>query len=431
MKKMPRGKFKRTVVGTGTAAKVGGKVLKYLVKKPFLSDENRSKAKQELSKETASTIFQTLTLLKGTALKIAQFLSMELDLLPDELRDELSKSYNSVPPLNRAIVRKILDNQFKKPFEKVFENFDLKAFAAASLGQVHKAYTHDGDKIAVKLQYPGVKNTIKSDLKLVKTVVRPLSNASFVLPMLDEIEEKLIEETDYIKESENQSFFEERLKIESVKIPKVYEEYSGDVIIASEYIEGVSLDIWIKSDPKQEDKDRIATILYEIFIRGLYELNCIHADPNPGNFIITKDLKVGLIDFGCIKRLNPEFLKVYIKLNKTILMGDQEYTEFLDDLNLLKKELAPKIKENIFKIMVKIGRWYNRFYKEEYFDFSKNKDIFHEPQEYFKELAKYRNYFRSQPDFVFLDRTRYGLYRIFEQMQVKIKIRNKYEWSTK
>lgn len=430
MKEMPRGKFKRTVVGTGTAAKVGGKVLKYIVKKPFLSDENRSKARHDLSKDSASTIFKTLTLLKGTTLKIAQFLSMELDLLPDELREELSKSYNSVPPLNRAIVRKILDSNFNKPFEKVFERFDLKAFAAASLGQVHEAYVH-GEKLAVKIQYPGIRNTIKSDLKLVKTVARPLSNASFLLPMLDEIEEKLIEETDYIKESENQSFFQERLMMESVKIPKVYKDYSSDVILASEFIDGVSLDLWIKGDRKQEDKDRVAGTLYEIFLRGLYELNCIHADPNPGNFIITEDLKVGLIDFGCIKKLNPEFLKVYIKLNKTILLGDKEYTNFLDDLNLLKEDVPAKIKENIFKIMVKIGRWYNRFYNVEYFDFRENKDIFHEPQDYFKELGKYRNYFRAQPDFVFLDRTRYGLYRIFEQMEVKVKIRNSYEWSEK
>ncbi len=425
---MPEGKFKRTVVGTGTAAKVGGKVLKYLVKKPFLSEENKKTAKKELSEESAITIFKSLTFLKGTALKIAQFLSMEFDLLPEELRNELSKSYNKVPPLNRAIVRKILNEQYEESCENVFNAFDGKAFAAASLGQVHRAESHSGNKLAIKIQYPGVRNTIKSDLKLVKTMVRPLSNASFLLPMLDEIEEKLTEETDYIKEAESLSFFKENLEMDSVIVPKLYEKYNSDVLIATEYIEGVSLDEWIKEKPSHEDKNKIATILYEIFLKGFYELNCIHADPNPGNFIITKDLKVGLIDFGCIKRFESGFKDIYSSLNKSILTGDSEYFTFFNDLNMLKKGTSKKIRDEITQIMFKISKWYNRFYKDEYFDFRDNKDIFSEPMDYFKELGKHRKYFNSQPDFVFLDRTRYGIYRIFEQMQVRIKLRNRYEW---
>ncbi|MCP3900942.1 MAG: AarF/ABC1/UbiB kinase family protein, partial [Desulfobacteraceae bacterium] len=179
---IPKGKFKRTVISTKTATKVGGKVLNYLVKKPFLSKTKKIAAKKELSEKSAETIFKSLTLLKGTALKIAQFLSMELEILPEALRKELEKSYNRVPPLNRAIVRKILKNEYQDDPEKIFKTFEANAFAAASLGQVHNAETNKGEQIALKIQYPGIKNTIESDLKLVRTVVKPFQDYAFLLP---------------------------------------------------------------------------------------------------------------------------------------------------------------------------------------------------------------------------------------------------------
>ncbi len=425
---IPKGKLKRTVISTKTATKVGGKVLKYLVKKPFLSKEKKIAAKRNLSEKSAEVIFKSLTLLKGTALKIAQFLSMELEVLPEALRNELEKSYNRVPPLNRAIVRKILKNEYQDAPEKVFKTIESNAFAAASLGQVHKAETNNGEQIALKIQYPGIKNTIESDLKLVRTVVKPFQDYAFLLPGLEEVEEKLIEETDYINEGKNLLFFRKHLKLKSVKVPALYEEYNSDVVIATEYIEGPSLDEWIKTNPSIQEKNKIAEILYEIFIKSLYELKCIHADPNPGNFIITKNLKVGLIDFGCIKQFDQTFINNYKKLSKTILAGKSEYFSFLNDLNLFINDIPEEKKEEVFQIMHKVSNWYGRFYKEELFDFKVNKDIFTEPQKLFKELAKYKKYFNSQPDFIYLDRTRYGLYRIFEKMQVKIKIRNEYEW---
>lgn len=425
---IPKGKFKRTVISTRTATKVGGKVLNYLVKKPFLSKEKKIAAKKELSEKSAKVIFKSLTLLKGTALKIAQFLSMELEILPEALRKELAKSYNRVPPLNRAIVHKILKNEYQDNPENIFKNFEANAFAAASLGQVHKAETYKSEQIALKIQYPGIKNTIESDLKLIRTVIKPFKDYAFLLPGLDEVEEKLIEETDYINEGKNLLFFREHLKLNSVKVPALYEEYNSDVVIATEYIEGPSLDEWIKTNPSMQEKNKIAEILYEIFIKSLYELKCIHADPNPGNFIITEDLKIGLIDFGCIKQFDQTFINNYQKLSKTILAGKSEYFSLLNDLNLFINDISKEVKDEIFQVMHKVSNWYGRFYQEELFDFKKNKDIFTEPQQLFKELAKYKKYFNSQPDFIYLDRTRYGLYRIFEKMQVKIKIRNKYEW---
>ena len=425
---IPKGKFKRTVISTKTAAKVGGKVLTYLVKKPFLSKDKKTAAKKELSEKSAETIFKSLTFLKGTALKIAQFLSMELEILPEALRKELEKSYNRVPPLNRAIVRKILVDIYEDNPENIFKTFEANAFAAASLGQVHRAETKEGNQIALKIQYPGIRNTIESDLKLVRTVVKPFPDYAFILPGLDEVEKKLIEETDYINEGKNLLFFKKHLKLKSVKVPALYEKYNSDIIIATEYIEGLSLDEWIKTNPSIQEKNKIAGILYEIFIKSLYELKCIHADPNPGNFIITPDLKVGLIDFGCIKQFDQIFIDNYKNLNRAILAGKSEYFNFLDKLDLFINNISEETKNNLFQIMHKVSNWYSRFYIEEWFDFKKNRDIFTEPQKLFKELAKYKKYFNSQPDFIYLDRTRYGLYRIFEKMQVKIKIRNKHEW---
>ena len=147
-------------------------------RKPFLSKTGRRDLKAEYNRKSGEILFQGLSLLKGTALKIAQMLSMELDIFPPEVRRELAKSCHQVPPMNRALVRKIVTSSLGKPPEEVFASFDANAFAAASLGQVHLATARTGEPLAIKIQYPGIRATISNDVQMIKTLLFPPAGLS-------------------------------------------------------------------------------------------------------------------------------------------------------------------------------------------------------------------------------------------------------------
>lgn len=423
----PVSKWRRSVVGGKTAINVGGKVLTYLAKKPFLPDEKKAVLKTELNRSSASTIFEALTLLKGTALKIAQMLSFELDLMPSEIRQELEKSYNQVPPMNRALARKVVTSAFGTPPESIFGSFDTRAFAAASLGQVHQAVTKNGKNLAVKVQYPGIGNTIKNDIQLVKNMIKPLSEAKIVMPMLDEVELRLMEEIDYQREAENLVFFREHLRLDHVVIPDLSSEFSNDKVISMAMLDGVSLDQWIKTGPDQQSRDHVAGVLNNIFLESLYQLNILHADPNPGNFIIRDDLTVGLIDFGCVKKLDSSLVREYQTLCRVISSGNpQDYFELLRS-RVLVKDIPPRIEQKLFGLVSQTARWFIQIYQDETFDFKANPDFMLEGKQRFSSLFKYRKYFQGNPEILFLDRTRYGLFRIFERLRARVRIRNPYE----
>lgn len=426
--RIPETSWQRGMAGGKTAARVGGKVLKFLAQKPFLSRDGLGRAKAELNRETAKTLFQGLSLLRGTALKLGQLLSTELDLLPPEVCRELEKSYNQVPPLNRALTRKVLQEALGGSPEKFFREFDMEAFAAASLGQVHRAVSLEGTPLAVKIQYPGIQKAIRSDLKLVKAAFRSFVEYDILEPAFEEIEERLMEETDYLMEAEHARFFHERLAMDQVRIPLVHEETTTEKILSSDLMQGAPLNEWIKGNPPREARERVAEILHDIFLTGLYEHHCIHADPNPGNFIIRSDLTVGLVDFGCVKHFDRDFVEHYGMLPGTALRGNkEEILSLMRALHVSTKELGPKVEEMFFRVFSNMGEWLGRLYLEEFFDFGNNPSFMAEGKALFNELFQLRSHMDINPNFVFMDRTRYGLLRIFEMMKVRVRIQNVYE----
>ncbi|MGD8564686.1 MAG: AarF/UbiB family protein [Desulfarculaceae bacterium] len=426
---IPQSKLKRSLVGGKAAAKVGGGVLKYMARRPFLSQKSRKEARRRLDEKSAQAIFNCLTLLKGTALKVAQLLSMELELFPPAVRRELQKSYNQVPPLNRVLTRKAVQNALGQPPERVFAGFDLTAFAAASLGQVHRAQTPEADKLAVKIQYPGIQRTIKNDLQLLRGLLRPLKEYEIILPAIHEIEQRLLEETDYAQEARNMIFFAHNLNLKGVAIPAPWEPGCSDTILSATYMEGLPLNHWLKTNPSQTERDQVAQCLNDIFLRGLYELHCIHADPNPGNFIIAEDLTLGLVDFGCMKQFDDEFVSQYRKLPGIIVRGDkEEYFEILRALKFTSSGLDKEAEDDLFKAAYRFGQWLGKAYQSERYDFSQSQDFAEVGKVHMQAMYKHRGKIEVNPQIVFLNRTRFGLIRLFEQMKARVNVRNPYEW---
>jgi len=426
---IPKSKIRRTIFSGKIAAKMGTNHIGFLLKKPFLSKEKQMQFQKKKDTQNARILFEGLSMLRGTALKAAQMLSLETDYLPESIRKEFEKSYNKVPPINRALVRKIITNNFNKPPEKVFACFDSKAFAAASLGQVHLARSLDGDNLAVKIQYPDIPRTISNDIRLLKTILRPLPEYDIIKIALEEIEKVLLNETDYEKESRNILFFHENLKIDRVIIPKTYQDLTTKNILSMSRMNGMILNEWLDTHPDRESKTIVAQTLHDIFVQGFYEQKRIHADPNPGNFLVTDDLKICLLDFGCVRLFDDEFIQLYQKLIRIGACNDKNaYIDLLTRMELVAPGLDPGIKDQMVVLFMKIGNWFSELFKQEEFDFGAHPDFLERGIKIARQMHQFKKHHKIIPEFIFLDRTRYGLIKLFEKMQVKIRIQNKYEY---
>lgn len=427
--KLPNGRVKRAFYSGSTAARVGGKALAYYAKRPFMGAPQRHAARDEMIRDGARTLFQGLSLLKGTALKLAQLLSLELDLLPEAACRELAKAYHQVPPINKALVRKAVRDGLNKPPEEAFRQFDLNAFAAASIGQVHAAVSHDNTPVAVKIQYPGIAGTIESDLALLRQALRPVIQDDQLLPLLSELSARLHEEVDYCREADNLSWYRRHLKIEGVRIPEVKPALCSQTVLSTTRMPGLPLDRWLETHPDQDAVDHVAQNLQQIFLTGLYDLHVIHADPNPGNFIIADDLTIGLVDFGCVKTLYPEFVSLYRRLCRSAAhQQEQDHFQEMVAMGMIKEDANKEISEKVQNFGNAFSRWFSRLFTEEKFEFGRNPDLIAQGKTIMGQCHQLRRYLIIHPDFIFLDRTRYGLLRLFERMGARVCFRNQYEW---
>ncbi len=421
-KYIPESKMARTGVAGIAAAKVGLGELRHKMKRPFLSQQKAEQDKEILNDKNAKILFSALTQLRGTALKVAQMLGMEQGLLPESYRKELSKSFHQVPPLNRVLVRKIMLEELHKPPEKIYHTFESDAFAAASLGQVHKAALDDGTKLAVKVQYPGIAVSIASDMTLIRGVAHGMSNTQLILQSLDEIEARLKEEVDYKIEAKNTLWFEQNVSLEGISIPSVFTEFSTEKILTTEFIEGLHLDQWLKTNPSQDSRNKAAQLLYDFFMYSSESLQCLHADPNPGNYLFHADGSMTVIDFGCVRHLSDQFNVLFPRLMSAYLEDD--YEKLFPAYEALGMKHAQADNAFYQKVLRPFGQWVTEPFKEESYDFAKHSDYTYRGKEPMKVLHEMMTIDRIADEFIFHNRTLYGLYQIFEKMGATVNMRH-------
>ena len=426
---IPTTKLGRALAGGKTAAKTGGALLGYYAKRPFLSPQSRQIEKTKSQQAGARALFSGLTLLKGTALKVAQQLSLETDMLPEAVCKELSRAYHQVPPINKALVRKVIQNELGAPPEEMFKSFDLEAFAAASLGQVHRATTEDGLCLAVKIQYPGIADTIENDMALVRQMLRPMVPAHQLMPALTEVTARLKEEVNYLQEADNITCFDHRLNMEGVRLPEVHRDLTTGSVLSLTHLPGRPLDIWLTDGPTQKERHIVARRLNGIFLKSLYECHVIHADPNPGNFIIDDNLNVGLADFGCVKHLSPEFIEQYRQLVASAAHDDKPaHYQVMMDIGMLQQVQDDETAHEIRAVSDEFCNWFGTLYQSDPFNFKARPDFMVQGKALMMRCQRLHRHINVNPDFIFLERTRYGLFRLFDQMAVSVSFRNPYEW---
>ena len=312
---IPTNKISRASSLVTTGIKLGGNYLRYYGEKAL----NVKGSRNRLDKENAKDIYNSLKTLKGSALKVAQMLSMENNLLPRAYVEQFSLSQFSVPPLSWPLVNKLIKKYLGKSPYSIFDSFDINSKNAASIGQVHQA-TKDGKKLAVKIQYPGVSDSIASDLSIVKPFALKMFNlkGNDTEKYFKEVEKKLLEETNYSLELKQSQFIAKRCeKIPNLKFPNYYPELSSEKILTMEWMHGIHLSEYTSQEKSNFlNNNLIGQTLWDFYMYQIHYLKQVHADPHPGNFLIDKNYNLVALDFGCVKEIPNDFY--YIELDQSL-----------------------------------------------------------------------------------------------------------------
>ncbi|MAM19132.1 MAG: AarF/ABC1/UbiB kinase family protein [Christiangramia sp.] len=423
--KIPTGKLGRTSKLVQTGVKIGGNYLKYYGKKAF----NPEYTKDELNESNASDIYDGLKSLKGSALKVAQMLSMEKNLLPQAYVEKFSLAQFSVPPLSAPLVRKTFKKYHGKYPEELYDTFATQSVNAASIGQVHQA-TKNGKNLAVKIQYPGVADSISSDLAMVKPIALKMFNLSAKdsEKYFREVEGKLLEETDYILEVKQSKEISEACRIiPNLRFPKYYEDLSSERIITMDWMQGTHLSDFIKQNHSQEARNQVGQALWDFYMFQIHELRKVHADPHPGNFLVDNNKQLIAIDFGCIKYIPEEFYKPYFSLvDRSKLEDDTFFDRKLVELEILHQDDSEKEKAFFREMFREMFTMFSTPFQKKQFDFS-DEDFWNHltrlSERYSKdqELRK-MNGNRGSRHFIYMSRTFFGLYNLLHDLEAVINI---------
>tara|TARA_B110000003_G_scaffold133685_1_gene135692 strand:- start:35955 stop:37265 length:1311 start_codon:yes stop_codon:yes gene_type:complete len=426
---IPTTKIKRATKLVQTGAKVGVNYLKYYGDK---ITKSKKEAKQRLNENNAEDIYDGLKKLKGSALKVAQMLSMEKSLLPQAYVERFSLAQFSVPPLSPALVIKTFKKYFGKHPNDIFDSFNSTSENAASIGQVHAAENY-GKKLAVKIQYPGVADSISSDLSLVKPIAVKMFNikGKDSDKYFKEVEDKLVEETNYILElKQSKEIANKCMHIPNLKFPGYYPEISSDRIITMDWMKGEHLSEFTAYNTNQKLSNKLGQALWDFYMHQLHNLRKVHADPHPGNFLVSKEGDLIALDFGCMKSIPNDFYIPYFELAIEKNINDTSFfRKKLYELEILREDDSTE--EIIFfkELFYQLLSLFTKPFNQDIFDFSDPlffQKITELGQQYSKstELRK-MNGNRGSKHFIYINRTFFGLYNLmFDLKSNSIKINN-------
>ena len=420
---IPVSKIHRASKLVSTGAKVGVNYLKYYGDKLTKTEDE---ARTKLNENNADDIYDSLKQLKGSALKVAQMLSMDKSIMPQAYVEKFSLAQFSVPPLSPPLVLKTFKTYFGKQPNELYDSFNSTSVNAASIGQVHIA-EKNGKKLAVKIQYPGVAQSIASDLALVKPIAMKMFNikGKDSDKYFKEVEGKLIEETNYILEMEqSKNISKACAHIPNLLFPQYYEELSSDRIITMDFMKGEHLSEFTAYNKDQEKANVLGQALWDFYMYQIHILKKVHADPHPGNFLISKNGELIALDFGCMKTIPDDFYIPYFELAKPENITDHKhFVSKLYELEILREDDSKNEIEFFTEMFHELLSLFTQPFHAETFDFS-NAEFFGKitelGQRYSKntELRK-MNGNRGSKHFIYMNRTFFGLYNLMFDLKAK------------
>ena len=424
---IPAGRASRITALAGAGAKVGVNYLRHYGKRAVGAQVDS----EELDEANAGAIYDTFSKLKGGPLKFAQMLSIDRNILPEAYRKQFAQAQYSAPPLSYPLVVRTFKREFGREPLAIFDTFTQSAMHGASIGQVHRA-TIGNQRFAVKVQYPGVADSLDSDLAVVKPVALQILGlkSGEVGPYFQEVRERLLEETNYTLELERSIALSEATadQIKGIRFPRYYSEYSNRRVLTMDWIDGQPLDRYAADEADQDRRNAVAQAIWDFYHFQIHHLKQFHADPHPGNFLVDDEGQVVVLDFGCTKQIGDDFHRDYFRfLDPEVVEDEAAFIEALETLEIISPDDLPRDRELIIESAKRGTQLLGKPFHEGSFDFADEsymESIFEMGEEQrrnhdFREVRPAR----GSADSIYLNRAYFGLYSLMGLLKAKIEAR--------
>ncbi|MCU1460014.1 MAG: hypothetical protein JWO37_89 [Acidimicrobiales bacterium] len=331
---------------TGEMARLGGRTGStyawHRARRVFASAERKETLDAEFELKSAEAVADTLGNMKGALMKLGQMASYLDSGLPEPLRAALAELQQDAPPMSAGLAADTVERELGQPPDAVFAEWDPVPIAAASIGQVHRAITRDGVAVAVKVQYPGVDEAIRSDLDNAGLLIGAMSSMFPGLeagPLVAELRVRLTEELDYRSEAAHQQLFADYYAGHPfISVPRVLPELSSSRVLTSELATGARFDEL--GEWSHEERNLAAEAIYRFVFRSMYRLHAFNGDPHPGNYLFRPGGRVTFLDFGLVKRFTPAEIESFAQLVQEMVIRHDipAYRRTVVELGFLKDD---------------------------------------------------------------------------------------------
>jgi predicted unusual protein kinase regulating ubiquinone biosynthesis (AarF/ABC1/UbiB family) len=421
-KTLTSGRARRAVKMGSLASQVGSSYLWTSLRRPFLNTARYEQELLDIHLKNARRVVEGSKHLRGAFMKLVQMLSMREDLLPGEAIDILRTTQASVPPMDYRLISQQIRRELSKSPEQLFASFDTEAFAAASLGQVHRARLKSGEEVAVKVQYPGVDATVEQDLGNLKLLLRTFQAIAgdLMRQKIDtntiyvELQERLREELDYVNEARNIDEFRRLLAgDDNVLIPRVIKHLSTRRVLTMSYIDGYRLADIFGEVADVQLRTWVARKYYELVWRQILEYGVLHTDPQPGNYLVTWHPRLGVLDFGSVRHFSESVRRASLQLAEAVTAhDDRSLAAALLKLGYIDREQDPAPMVRIIYILFEPVITDRLYHPDEYDAVAKAATV--------GELAFEHKLYKSPRHSIFLLRALIGLDGIMKGLGVKM-----------
>jgi predicted unusual protein kinase regulating ubiquinone biosynthesis (AarF/ABC1/UbiB family) len=330
MAKPPRSRLGRLARLGAVTGRVGANYVGGKLKAAFQDEELRARALERLHLDNAEAVVDSLSRLKGAAMKVGQSMAIAAEALdlPEDVAAVFGKLHNQAEPVSPDDIVRTIERELDAPLDEVFATFERQPLGTASLAQAHRATTADGRDVVVKVLHDGIDRSVGADLSALKTALvgarvlrRPKEEIDAIF---DEIRARLDEELDYLQEAANIAEFGRLFgRNPDVHIPTVDPARSTERVLTMERIPGVRIEEFVQH-ASPEARDRAGRTVADLYYRQVFQHRTLHADPHPGNYLFEPDGRVGLVDFGCVKRFDEHFVAAYARTALAAMSGDRE-----------------------------------------------------------------------------------------------------------
>lgn len=346
---LPVGRLHRGWILGSVQARIAAGYFAAFVRGGFTDAQGKERLRNEAHLLAALKLLASMAYLRGAAAKVGQLLASWPTLAPPVFAETLSALQFEAPPMHYALLREALRGELGGDPSEVFAEFDTRPFAAASLGQVHRARLKSGEEVAVKVQYPGIARTIRADFDNLTALLLPMRLSrdwDNLREQLHDIVAMLEQETDYVQEAGHQEAARAALaELPDVVVPRVHARLSTARVLVTDLLRGQHLQDWLESAPTQSQRDERGRQIMAVGFRLYYGANMVYTDPHPGNFLFLPDGRLGVVDFGSCRALEGEELE-FVRLMERAFVGDADAWEQGVRLGTRLDEGAPMTDEH-------------------------------------------------------------------------------------